>query len=379
VKAKNIIILVIMTVSLLAVSCSENANSEISIEERLKQLESQRAELDNKIAELRSQLGDEKKAIPVEIMNLGQNSFSHYVSLYGEVASDQDVDMSPKSMGLVKSVNVEEGQRVTKGQTLALLDDEMVNKRIKEAKDSYEFIKTIYEKQKRVWEKNVGSELEYLKAKNDLESMENRLSILKEELTNMRIVAPFSGVIDKVYIKEGEMASPNFPVFHIVSESDLKVRADVSESVSYRLKTGEVAEVYFPDLDLDTLKLKISAVSKSIDKANRTVGVFVDLPKSIYNKVKPSMLASVRFKTAEIDSAITLPTNLIQQEGTTDYVYVAKKDESGKLVADKKIIVKGKSYSGVTEILGGIKPSENVITVGYEGLKEGDLIKTTNK
>ncbi len=368
-----------MTVSLLAISCSESANSEISIEERLKTLESQRSELDTKIAELRSQLGDEKKAIPVEIMNLGQNAFSHYVSLYGEVASDQDVDMNPKSMGLVKSVNVEEGQRVSKGQTLALLDDEMVNKRIKEAKDSYEFIKTIYEKQKRVWEKNVGSELEYLKAKNDLESMENRLSILKEELSNMKIVAPFSGVIDKVYIKAGEMASPNFPVFHIVSESDLKVRADISESVSYRLKTGEAAEVYFPDLDLDTLKLKISAVSKSIDKANRTVGVFVDLPKSVYNRVKPSMLASVRFKTAEIDSAITLPTNLIQQEGTTDYVYVAKKDGSGKLVADKKIVVKGKSYSGITEILGGIKPTENVITVGYEGLKEGDLIKTTNK
>jgi len=375
VKAKLIISITAVIITLFVMGCSENENSEISIEERLKKLESERAELDTKISELRSQLGDEKKAIPVELMNLGKNNFSHFVSLYGEVASDQDVDMSPKSMGLVTSVKVTEGQRVSKGQLLALLDDEMVNKRLKEAKDSYEFIKTIFEKQKRVWEKNVGSELEYLKAKNDLESMENRLSILKEELSNMRIVAPFSGVIDKVYIKEGEMASPNFPAFHIVSESDLKVRADVSESVSYRLNKGESAEVFFPDLDLDTLDLKISAISKSIDKANRTVSVFVDLPKSVYNKVKPSMLASVRFKTAQIDSALTLPTNLLQQEGTTEYVFVAKKDSEGKLIADKKIVVKGKSYGGVTEILGGLKPSENIITVGYEGLKEGDLIK----
>ena len=364
-------------ISLLAVSCSEQTEAGNNIEEKLKEYETQRAELDQKIADLRSQLGDEKKAIPVEVMNVGQNSFSHFVSLYGEVASDQDVDMSPKTMGLVNSVNVSEGQRVSKGQTLATLDNEMVIKRLKEANDSYEFIKTIFEKQKRVWEKNVGSEVEYLKAKNDLENMENRISILKEELSNMRIVAPFSGVIDKVYIKEGEMASPNFPAFHIVSESDLKVRADVSESVSYRLNKGENAEVYFPDLDLDTLDLKISAISKSIDKANRTVSVFVDLPKSVYNKIKPSMLASVRFKTAQIDSALTLPTNLLQQEGTTEYVFIAKKDSEGKLVADKKIVVKGKSYGGVTEILGGLKPSENIITVGYEGLKEGDLIKAT--
>lgn len=374
-KTKRIIIVLAIMTSLFAVSCSESANSETSVEDRLKKLESQRAELDSKISNLRSQLGDEKKAIPVELMNLGQSSFSHFVSLYGEVASDQDVDMSSKSMGLVTSVKVTEGQRVSKGQVLALLDDEMVNKRLKEAKDSYEFIKTIFEKQKRVWEKNVGSELEYLKAKNDLESMENRLAILKEELSNMRIIAPFSGVIDKVYIKEGEMASPNFPAFHIVSESGLKVRADVSESVSYRLNKGEKAEVYFPDLDLDTLDLKISAISKSIDRANRTVSVFVDLPKSVYSKVKPSMLASVRFKTAQIDSALTLPTNLLQQEGTTEYVFVAKKGAEGKMIADKKIVVKGKSYGGITEILGGLKPSENIITVGYEGLKEGDLIK----
>lgn len=152
-KAKIIATTIAVMISLIAISCSESANSEVSIEEKLKKLESQRAELDSKISDLRSQLGDEKKAIPVELMNLGQSSFSHFVSLYGEVASDQDVDMSPKSMGLVTSVKVTEGQRVSKGQVLALLDDEMVNKRLKEAKDSYEFIKTIFEKQKRVWER----------------------------------------------------------------------------------------------------------------------------------------------------------------------------------------------------------------------------------
>ncbi|PKL79870.1 MAG: hypothetical protein CVV25_06210 [Ignavibacteriae bacterium HGW-Ignavibacteriae-4] len=378
-KAKNIIILMIMSVSLFAVSCSESANSEISIEERLKKLESERADLDTKIADLRLQLGTVEKAVPVEVMDLNKNPFSHYTSVYGEVQSDQDVNMNPKAMGVVSNVSVQEGQRVTKGQLLAQIDNQMVLKRLKEAKDSYEFIKTVFEKQKGVWEKNVGSEVDFLKAKNDKESMENRIAILNEELSNMRITAPFSGVIDKIYIKEGETASPSVPAFHLVSESNLKVKTEISEAVASKLKKGDKANIIFPDLDIDTLNLSISAISQSIDRVNRTVSIYVDLPKSVYSKVKPAMLATVKFKTAEIENAITLPTNLIQQEGTTDYVLVASKNKNQKLEAAKKIIVKGKTYNGVTEIIGGLKLDDKIISVGYENVREGDLIKTNQQ
>jgi RND family efflux transporter MFP subunit len=256
-----------------------------------------------------------------------------------------------------------------------VLDDDMLMKRVKELNDSYGFAKTIFEKQKRVWEKNVGSEVEYLQAKNNLENLENRMELLKEEVDNARIKAPFSGVIDKVYIKEGQMASPSMPAFRIVSQSNLQIRTDVAESVSYRLTEGSEAKVFFPDLKLDTLNLKISAISEGIDRVNRTVSVYVNLPKAVYNKVKPAMLASVRYKTAKIDSALTIPTNIIQKEGTTDYVFVVAKNEKGKTIADKKIIVVGKSFSGVTQVEGGITNSDKLITVGYENLREGDLIK----
>ncbi|MFA7325091.1 MAG: efflux RND transporter periplasmic adaptor subunit [Candidatus Kapaibacterium sp.] len=378
-KAKNIIVLMIMSISLFAVSCSESANSEISIEERLKKLESERADLDTKIADLRLQLGTVEKTVPVEVMDLNKNPFSHYTSVYGEVQSDQDVNMNPKAMGVVSNVSVQEGQRVSKGQLLAQIDNQMVLKRLKEAKDSYEFIKTVFEKQKGVWEKNVGSEVDFLKAKNDKESMENRIAILNEELSNMRITAPFSGVIDKIYIKEGETASPSAPAFHLVSESNLKVKTDISEAVARKLKKGDKANIIFPDLEIDTLNLTISAISQSIDRVNRTVSIYVDLPKSVYSKVKPAMLATVKFKTAEIEDAITLPTNLIQQEGTTEYVLVASKNKNQKLEAAKKIIVKGKTYNGVTEIIGGLKLDDKIISVGYENVREGDLIKTSQQ
>lgn len=369
----------IMSISLFAVSCSESANSEISIEERLKKLESERADLDTKIADLRLQLGTVEKTVPVEVMDLNKNPFSHYTSVYGEVQSDQDVNMNPKAMGVVSNVSVQEGQRVSKGQLLAQIDNQMVLKRLKEAKDSYEFIKTVFEKQKGVWEKNVGSEVDFLKAKNDKESMENRIAILNEELSNMRITAPFSGVIDKIYIKEGETASPSVPAFHLVSESNLKVKTEISEAVASKLKKGDKANIIFPDLEIDTLNLTISAISQSIDRVNRTVSIYVDLPKSVYNKIKPAMLATVKFKTAEIENAITLPTNLIQQEGTTDYVLVASKNKNQKLEAAKKIIVKGKTYNGVTEIIGGLKLDDKIISVGYENVREGDLIKTNQQ
>lgn len=357
-------------------SCSDKADSKSSAEEQLKKLETQRADLDSKIADLREQIGTVEKAVPVEVMDLNANPFSHFTSVYGEVESDQDVNMNPKAMGVVRKVNVKEGQRVSKGQLLAQIDNEMVQKRLKEAKDSYQFIKTIFEKQKGVWEKNVGSEVDYLKAKNDKEGMENRIAILNEELSNMKITAPFSGVIDKVYIKEGETASPSAPAFHLVSESNLKVKSDIAESVAGKLKKGDKATIFFPDLELDTLTLSITAIAQSIDRVNRTVSVYVDLPKSVYSKVKPAMLATVRFKTAQIDNAITLPTNYIQQEGTTDYVLVAMRNDKQKLVAKKKIIVKGKSFNGVTEIIGGLKTDDKIITVGYENVREGDLIKT---
>lgn len=373
---KIILILIIASLSgLFVTSCSEESKSEGSKEEQLQELLKEKTELEAKIAELKEEIGSKDKPIPVETMDLSLGDFSHFVTQYGEVESDQDVDMSPKANGIVQKVYVEEGRKVNKGQTLALLDNDMLMKRVKELNDSYEYAKTIFEKQKRVWEKNVGSEVEYLQAKNNLESLENRMELLKEEVANTRIKAPFSGVIDKVYIKEGQMASPSMPAFRIVSQSDLKIRTDVAESVSYKLSEGSEAKVYFPDLNLDTLNLKISAISEGIDRVNRTVSVYVNLPKSVYKKVKPAMLASVRYKTAKIDSALTIPTNLIQKEGTTDFVFVVSKNEKGKPIADKKIIVTGKSFNGVTEVEGGITSSDKLITVGYENLREGSLIK----
>lgn len=365
-----------MTMSLLAVSCSEDATSEGSVEARLKKLEQKRAEIDEQIASLKEQIGTTEKAVPVEMTPLTSSSFSHFTTVFGVVESDKNINMNPKSMGLIKKIYVQEGQRVKQGQLLAQIDNELLQKNLKAAKDSYEFIKVVYEKQKSVWDKKVGSEVAFLKAKNDKETMENNIAILEEQIANTRIVAPFSGVIDKIYVKEGETAAPSMPAFHLVSESNLKIKADISESVASKLKVGEKAKVIFPDLDIDTLNLKISAISQSIDLSNRTVSVYVDLPQSVYSKVKPAMLAVTEFRTAQVNDAFTLPTNIIQQEGTVDYVMVAVKNTKDQLIAKKKIIVKGNSFNGQTEIIGGIKKGDMIITVGFENLQDGDLVKT---
>mgnify|MGYP002712021750 CR=1 FL=1 len=378
-KVKNIIIAMSMVFSLLAISCSENAKSENSVADRLKILEKQRADLDDKIAALKEKLGTTEKATPVELMPLTSSSFSHFTKVFGVVESDQDINMNPKSMGLIKKIFVQEGQRVKQGQVLAQIDNDLLQKNLKAAKDSYEFIKVVYEKQKGVWDKKVGSELAFLKAKNDKETMENNIAILEEQIANTKIVAPFSGVIDRIFVKEGETASPSMPAFHLVSENNLKIKADIAESVAGKLKVGDKAKVVFPDLDIDTLNLVVSALSQAINLQNRTVSVYVDLPRSVYGKVKPSMLGVTEFKTAQVNDAFTLPANIIQQEGTVDYVMIAINNDKNQLVAKKKIIVKGSTFNGQTEIIGGIKNGDKIITVGFDNLQDGDLIKTIEK
>lgn len=366
----------IITLSSLLFLLLLGCESEKSPEEQLKDLRKQKTEIEAKISELMENIEQEEKLTVVEVEEIGTAPFEYYMSLFGTVESDKNIQLSPKAMGLVLDVKVEEGQMVRKGQILAQLDDQIVNKRLKEAKDSYEFIKTVYEKQKRVWDKKVGSEIEYLQAKNNKENMENKISLLEEELENMKIKAPFSGYVNDVMIKEGEMASPNFPAFNIVSNTDLKIKTDISESMITKLNEGDEVKTFFPDIESDTLNLKINTITESINPNNRTVSVFIDLPSSAYKKVKPEMLAKTIFRTAKLDSAKVIPMNLVKKEGTTEYVYVAQKDENSEYYkAEKKIIKTSNPYNGMTEVKEGLEDKDLVITVGHESLNEGKPIE----
>lgn len=378
---KKYILIIIILIPIL-ISCENKAEKSDKIE--LEALKSQRESLmneissiDEKIMQLEENLGlIEQRKIPVNVSEVGNQNFDHFIKLYGEVESDKNAYLSPKVPGVVTSIFVKEGQKIKKGTVLAQLDDRIPQTRLKEAKDSYDFVLNIYNKQKAIWEKKVGSEVEFLKAKNDKENLENRIAMLEEEIKNHKVIAPFDGIVDRKNINVGEMASPSIPLFNIVNNKNLKVRTDIADSYSSIIKAGGEVKVYFPDINSDTLNLKISAVSKAINTSNRTISVFIELPLDIQSELRPAMLAVTEIKTSSLDSALIIPMNLVQRQGATHFVFVAKKvDGDSSYVATKKIIQLGKSYNNLVEIENGLSATDLLITVGHQNLSEGESIK----
>ena len=378
---KKYILIIIILIPIL-ISCDNKSEKTDKIE--LETLKSQRESLmneissiDEKIMQLEENLGlIEQRKIPVNVSEVGNQNFDHFIKLYGEVESDKNAYLSPKVPGVVTSIFVKEGQKINKGTVLAQLDDRIPQTRLKEAKDSYDFVLNIYNKQKSIWEKKVGSEVEFLKAKNDKENLENRIAMLEEEIKNHKVIAPFDGIVDRKNINVGEMASPSIPLFNIVNNKNLKVRTDIADSYSSIIKAGGEVKVYFPDINSDTLNLKISAVSKAINTSNRTISVYIELPLDIQSELRPAMLAVTEIKTSSLDSAVIIPMNLVQRQGATHFVFVAKKVEGdSSYVATKKIIQLGKSYNNLVEIENGLSATDLLITVGHQNLTEGEAIK----
>lgn len=352
---------------------------EVSKEDQLKQKKSQLITLQNEIANLESEIGivKEEKRIPVEAMQVNLKNFQRYVSIQSTVESDRNSTLSPQMAGIVRQVLVQEGDLVKQGQTLVKIDDSIQQRRLSEAKNRLEFIQTLFDRQKRVWEQKAGSEIEYLKAKNDLESMQKSIQIIEEEIEMLKLKAPFNGLVDRVNIKVGEMLSPGMPAIQLTSNSGLKVRAELSENYLTSFKTGDEVEIIFPDLDDKSITLPISSISRSIDAKDRVLNVFINIPGN--KEIQPNMLCVTKLNDLSIDSALVVPINIVQNDGSGNYLYVAKENADGKLVAKKTKVKAGESYKDEIVITEGLDTDDMVITVGSLMLNDGDLIELTKK
>lgn len=359
--------------ALLLASCGEPSK-----EDQLKNLKVQLGEIQSKIAALEEEIGTKKdeKTTPVELLSVQSSEFNRYVSIQSIVESDRNSDLSPQMGGIVTQVLVQEGDFVKEGQTIIKLDDSIQQKRLSEAKNRLEFIKTLFERQKRVWEQKAGSEIEYLKAKNDLESMEKSIQIIEQEIDMLKIKAPFSGIIDVVNTKIGQVLSPGMPAVRLTSNSGLKVKAELSESYIVNFKRGDLAEVSFPDLNIEPVKLPISSVSRSVDKKNRTINAYVNIPSNL--DVQPNMICVTKLRDYHLDSAIVVPVNLVQKDLNGEYIYVAE-NKDGKQIASKRPIISGESYKDMVVIKNGLNPGDKVITVGSLNIKEGDVLEISQE
>lgn len=311
-----------------------------------------------------------EEKVLVKTTKLEKKEFNHYVEVQGTVMSDDFVDISSEVAGRILSLNVKEGQGVKKGQLIATIDPTAIKKQIAELETSLELAQTVYERQKRLWDQQIGSEVQYLEAKNGVDRLNKNLELLNLQLDKTSIYAPVSGEVERVVLQSGELASPGMPIIMMLNMSKLKVVVDLPETYLKTVKKGEQIGVHFPALG-EEMNLKVSRVGNMINSGNRTLPVELSLSGANSRKVKPNLLALAKINDLTVAEAITVPIELVQQEiGGKDYVLILN---GGK--AKKMYVKTGESYDGKILITEGLNGDETIIVEGARGLLDGVAVE----
>jgi RND family efflux transporter MFP subunit len=363
--------------ALAATSCSkEGATDAERKKQELADARKEYQELKTKINTLESELKEldpefakeTDKAILVSSFVPGKNTFQHKFDVRGSVKSKRNVLMSAEIPARIDRVHVRQGQNVSKGQLLVSLDADVLNNSIKELETQLELANTIYERQARLWEQKIGTEVQYLQAKNNKESLESRLATTKSQIAQANLRAPFSGSVDEVPAREGEMASPGIPLVRLTSPEDMYIEAEVSERFLGKVVPGDRVEVQFP-MQEKSIESTVAAVSDVINPENRTFRVDVRIPGSNID-LRPNQVTILQITDYVKKDAISIPTRLLLRDDQGEYVYAIEK--KGKDDVAKKIRVKsGMTYSGQTEIIEGLKGDEQLIDKGFRDVAEG--------
>ena len=358
---------------ILAAACSKPEAGDKKAQ--LATLKEQYTEIGEKIKVLEAEIAltdttNVEKIIPVAVTEAKPQAFAHYLDIQGKVDADENITISPKMPGTITKVNVDAGDEVKAGQILAETDNAALLKGLEELKTGLAVANEVYNKQKRLWDQKIGSEIQFLQAKNTKEGLEQKLATLNEQIEMTYLKSPINGTVDEVYFKVGGTVSPGYPAVRVVNTSSLKVKAEVAEGFASKVKKGNDVEVHFPDLQKD-IASKLDFVGKAINPNTRTFTVEAALPSQ--EEFHPNMVAVLKVIDFKTDSAFVVPLNIIQNSEEGSYIMVAA-DDNGKTVATKRVVTVGHTYRGLAEILSGVAAGDKVITTGFQGLNNGELI-----
>ena len=359
----------------LLAACSA-ASPETDKNAQLEKLKTQQAKLTSDIRKLEAEIGKENpetvkaKSKEVGVVSIAPHNFDYFIQTQGAVEAIDNIMISARTAGNVSQVFSREGDVVTKGQTLAQIDNSITQRNIDELKASLDLAKTVYERQKNLWDQKIGTEVQYLQAKNQKESLEKRLATLNEQLDMSRIKSPIDGSIDEVAIKIGQNVGPGMPAFRVVSFDKLKMRAAVSEAYVTSIKKGNKVLLTFSDINKE-IEATVTFVGKTINQLSRTFPVEVALPS--YADLRPNMTGVLRIIFQTIPDALTVPVNVVQDVNGEKIVYIAE-TSGDQMLARKKVVTVAGIYGNSAQVI-GLKAGDKVITVGYQGLNDGELIK----
>lgn len=358
-------------------ACTENPNDISAKRKKLAEYKTEQRDLVKKIEKLEIEIGKldkntvvTTKAKRIGIDTLNKEDFKHFVEAQGIVDAAENILAIQQMPGVVTNIYVREGDRVGKGQVLYTTDASVYERQIAIAETQLSLARTAYEKQQRLWDQNIGSEIQVLQAKTNKDALEKQISALRSTIEMTKCKSPINGTVDEVRVKLGDIAAPSqlMPGVRVVNSSRLVVKAKLADSEVGKLRVGDRVNLFFPDLD-KTKESVVSYVAQVIDKQTRTFNVEVKLDGADAN-IKPNMNAKLKMNDEVVKNCIVIPSNVIQHNEAGDYVLVAENN-----IAVKKIIQTGVSYNGKTAVVSGLNVGDKLITFGYSEVVDGQSIQ----
>ena len=379
------ILTVVLGSSLLLASCgSSSIQKNDSLEGKRAQLDSlkgQQDKLAKQVASLEAEIAKAdpasavvEKAKLVTLTPMTPTSFTHYIDLQGNVDAENAAYISPRGNGgLVREVYVRQGDHVNKGQLLLKLDDAIQKQNLANAQTQLAYAKDLYQRRKNLWDQKIGTEVDLINAKNQVDQMESQVKIAQENVDFTNVYSDIPGTIDNLTIKVGESFAPGSVGLHIINTDNLKVLVQVPETYQERVRVGTPVKIAFPGLNNKEITGTVHISGKVINTGSRTFQVEIRIPND--KEIRANQVAVVKLQDYSAKGVLTIPVNTLQTDEKGKYVMVGVK-QNGKTVAHKKNVTIGQLYADKIEVTGGLDKDDQLITDGFQGLYEGQLITT---
>lgn len=375
-----IIILSLLITSLIIFSCGNTPDAGDK-HKQLEALEAQASELNLQIATLRDELGDDSTrslnsqgSVAVAIKVVSPERFEHFIEVAGSLEAVSEAYISPEMGGRIKQVLVKEGDRVSKGQVLARLNSDVTESSIRGVKAQLELATAIFNKQNELWKQKIGSEVDFLQARIGKETLESQLQTMEAQLDMSVIRSPINGVVEDVNQKEGELAAPGMPMMRVINLDEMYIKADVAETHLPAINVKDPVYVSFPSWPNLEMRPSIHRIGNAIHALNRTLTVQVKVKNTSDRKLRPNLMANIKFMDFGSDTAILVPSICIKQDLKGQYLYVAE-GEANAMKAKKVYIGTGLTYKNTTMVTRGLEEGQRVIVEGYNLVTDGTEVR----
>lgn len=367
-------ILMILIAAVVVASCSApQIDGEAAKRQQLQNYKQEMHDLKQKIDVLEKELASTEKdeVVKVKVAELQNEVFEHFIEVTGKVEAEKDIDVSPETAGVIDEVYVTEGDKVQKDQVLAKLNTDILERSMDELEVQLDLANTNFERQDNLWKQNIGSEMQYLQAKNTKEGLEKRVISLKTQIEMSNVKSPISGVVDVVYQKKGNIGSPQIPFAKVLNIDKIKIYADVSESYISKIKKGDKVEIYFPALNSNT-NATIDQIGNTIDPNNRTFRVRINIQNKD-QRIKPNLVSIIKLRDYLNEDAIVVPSLFVKEDFRGKYTYIVD-NQSGKQIAKKVYVTSGVTHNNTTEITEGLVAGMKVVSEGYNQIADGTVL-----